>query len=111
MSNVRIVGNIFMSSVSGCSNPGVSCVNNSFFGVSAVGTSPTTLSCDPFVDSEQGTSDDLWRETTQLDPRLNGSSCGVPLLDPSSFGGDYQLGFDIDDDARGASSTHAGAEN
>jgi hypothetical protein len=112
-SNVRIVGNIFIGgSLTGCSITGVSCDRNSIFNTTATGASnTTTLSCDPTVDSDQSTPDDLWRETTQLDPRLNGSSCGVPTLDPSALGADYQLGFDIDGTARGASATKAGADN
>jgi hypothetical protein len=112
-SNVRVIGNIFIGSpLLGCSYSGITCANNSVFGTTATGSSSTTtLSCDPTVDSDQSTSDNLWRESTQIDPRLNASSCGVPTLDPSSLGADYQLGFDIDDTARGASSTHAGVEN
>jgi hypothetical protein len=109
--DVDVVANIFMGTVTGCSLPGVTCENNAFFGAGAVGSDPWTLTCDPTVDSDQSTSDDLWRDSTQLDPRLNGSSCGVPTLDPSALGADYQLGFDIDGDARGSTSTHAGAEN
>jgi hypothetical protein len=112
-SNVRAIGNIFIGSpLTGCSFTGVTCANNSVFNTSATGaSSTTTLSCDPTIDSEQATSDDLWRESTQLDPRLSGASCGVPTLDPSTLGTDYQLGFDIDGDARGSSSTRAGVDN
>jgi hypothetical protein len=111
-SNVRVVGNIFIGAgLVGCGTAGVTCENNSFYGVSTAGSDATTLSCDPTIDSEQATPDHLWRETTQLNPRLNGSSCGVPLLNPAALGTDYQLGFDIDGDARGSTSTHAGAEN
>jgi hypothetical protein len=110
-SNVRVVGNIFLDTLVGCSIAGVTCENNSFYGVSTAGSDATTLSCNPTIDSDQSTSDDLWRESTQLNPRLNGSSCGVPSLNPSALGTDYQLGYDIDDDARGSTSTHAGAEN
>jgi hypothetical protein len=112
-SNVRVIGNIFIGApLVGCSYTGITCANNSVFSTSATGaTSTTTLSCDPTIDSDATTSDNLWRESTQLDPRLNGSACGVPTLNPSSLGADYQLGFDIDDDARGASATRAGVEN
>jgi hypothetical protein len=112
-SNVRVIGNIFIGSpLTGCSYTGVTCANNSVFGTSAPGaSSTTTLSCDPTVDSEQATPDSLWRESTQLDPRLNGSSCGVPTLNPSTLGTDYQLGFDIDGDARGSTATRAGVDN
>jgi hypothetical protein len=113
--NVRVVGNVFLNGahLDGCGVSGVSCSNNSVFGgATAAGASnTTTLSCDPTVDSEQGTPDDLWRETTQLDPRLNGSACGVPTLDPSTLGADYQLGFDIDGNARGTTATKPGADN
>jgi hypothetical protein len=110
-SNVRVIGNIFLEELVGCGNTGITCANNSFFGATPAGSSTTTLSCDPTIDSDQGTSDDLWRERTQLNPRLNGSSCGVPTLDPSALGADYQLGFDIDGDARGSTATRAGVEN
>jgi hypothetical protein len=110
-SNVRVIGNIFINStLQGCSITGVSCANNSFYNVATAGSSATTLSCDPTVDSDM-TNGGTWSETTELDPRLNGSSCGVPTLDPSSLGADYQLGFDIDGAARGASATKAGADN
>jgi hypothetical protein len=111
-SNVRVVGNIFLNAnLTGCSTTGVTCANNSFLGVSTAGTSPTTLSCDPTIDSEQATPDNLWRDTTQLNARLSGSSCGVPTLDPSTLGSDYQLGFDIDGDARGSTATKPGVDN
>jgi hypothetical protein len=112
-SNVRIVGNIFINgSLTGCSISGVSCANNAIYNTTATGASSTqTLSCDPTVDSDHMTSDHLWRETTQLDPRLSGASCGLTALDPSSLGADYQLGFDIDGTARGASSTMPGVDN
>jgi hypothetical protein len=110
MSNNRVVGNIFMGPVSGCTNPGVTCANNSFgSGVATAGSSVTSLTCDPFVDSDQSNSN-TWSETTELDPRLSGASCNVPTLDPSTLGADYQLGFDIDQQARGASSTRPGAD-
>jgi hypothetical protein len=110
-SNVRAIGNIFIGSpMTGCGFTGVTCANNAVFNTSAE-AGATTLSCDPTIDSEQSTPDNLWRESTQLDPRLNASSCGVPTLNPSSLGADYQLGFDIDGDARGATSTRAGVEN
>jgi hypothetical protein len=111
-SNVRAIGNIFIGSgLTGCSFTGVTCANNSFINTSTAGSNPTTLSCDPTIDSDQSTPDNLWRESTQLDPRLSGASCGVPTLDPSTLGTDYQLGFDIDGDARGASATRAGVDN
>jgi hypothetical protein len=112
-SNVRIVANMFVGAggLSGCSISGVTCANNAFFTASTAGTSAQTLSCDPTVDSDQSTSDHLWRETTQLDPRLSGASCGLSALNPSSLGTDYQLGFDIDGTARGASSTMPGVDN
>jgi hypothetical protein len=111
-SNVRAVGNIFMGSgLSGCSIAGITCDRNSFLNVGTAGANATTLTCDPFVDSEQGTPDDLWRESTQLDPRLSGADCGVPTLDPSALGPDFQLGWDGDGDARSATATKAGADH
>ncbi len=112
-SNVRVVGNIFIGApLVGCSYSGVTCENNSVYGTTATGASnTTTLTCDPVVDSDATTPDNLWRERTQLDPRLNDSSCGVPLLDPSSLGADYQLSDDIDDNSRGTTATHAGVDN
>jgi hypothetical protein len=112
-SNVRAIGNIFIgSNLQGCNLTGVSCDNNSVFGgATATGASnTTTLSCDPFVDSEQATPDDLWRETTQLDPRLSGASCGVPTLNPSTLGSDYQLNHTIDRIARSTTATRAGVD-
>jgi hypothetical protein len=109
-SNVRIVGNIFMGEITGCAQTGVTCANNSFYNASTAGSNATTLSCDPTLDSDF-TNGGTWSETTLLNPRLNGSSCGVPSLNPGSLGADYQLGFDIDGDARGSTSTRAGVEN
>jgi hypothetical protein len=110
--NVRIIGNIFIGSdLIGCSFTGVTCADNAFLGASGVGTRPTTLTCDPFVDSQQATPDGLWRETTQLNPRLSGANCNVPLLNPSVLGADYQLGLDMDGNVRGATATYAGTDN
>jgi hypothetical protein len=108
-SNVRIIGNIFMSPLSGCGNAGITCANNSFWNVSTAGSSPTTLSCDPTVDSDHSNSN-TWSETTLLDPRLSGASCSVPTLDPSSLGVDYQLGHTIDRGARSTTATRPGTD-
>ncbi len=107
--NVRIIGNIFMNVAAGCNYSGVTCANNAFGpGVSPAGTNATTLTADPLVDGEAGTPDDLWRETTQVDPHLNGNVT-VPSLNPFALGLDYQLNHDADRNSRSSTSTFVGS--
>lgn len=109
-SNDRIVCNIFAQSPNEPS-PGPVYANNSFLpGVAQKGSNPTPLSGNPWVDSDQTTSDHLWRTTTQLNLHLNGS-VSVPSVNPSVLGADYQLDHDADGNPRGATSTHCGPYN
>jgi chitodextrinase len=107
--NVDIVGNIFYgANLQGCEFAGVTCADNAFLNAPSVGARPTTLTCNPFVDAEQGTPDDLWREKTQVDPRLGaGAACNVPTV---SLVGDLNLDHDGDGDPR-TNPTHVGADH
>ena len=109
-SNFRVIGNIFMAPIAGCGIAGLTIANNAFGpGVPTCGSNATTLSGDPFVDSDQSTGPDrLWRSTSQLNPRLNGNVT-VPILNPSVLGLDYQLNHDGDRNPRSNTSTPVGA--
>jgi hypothetical protein len=111
VTNFRVIGNVFAGGVT-CGVTGVTYANNAFVnGVSTCGIPAQSLSAgDPVVNSSYDTPDNLYKlKGPTIDARADGSPA-ISTINPTSLGADYQLGWDIDREARSSTATRPGVD-